>query len=130
MRLLFATALSALSLVVFFAATGMALGVAWVPGWAGIDAQAFALPAEPGLTVRAARRCQYCGWIEWKREIPPSAAAPHALRTYEYTVEMADGSSRVFREALPVSWRVGERLLFIDGDGAGPLSALAGSRKN
>ncbi|HUF82183.1 MAG TPA: hypothetical protein VMN03_13690 [Burkholderiales bacterium] len=34
---------------------------------------------------------------------------------YEYTVSMADGSSRIFREQMPASWRVGERLYYIDG---------------
>lgn len=128
MPLLFATALSALSLVVFFGATSMALGVAWVPAWSGIDAQALALPEQPVPTVHASRRCLHCGRIAQRIEIPRSAADSRSLRTYEYTVAMADGSSRVFREQLPVSWRVGERLLFIDG--ADPLAGPAGSRKN
>jgi len=33
---------------------------------------------------------------------------------------MADGSSRVFQETLPTSWRLGERLTVIDGS-APPL---------
>jgi len=33
---------------------------------------------------------------------------------------MADGSSRVFQEAPPVSWRVGERLTLIDGEDPAP----------
>jgi hypothetical protein len=28
---------------------------------------------------------------------------------------MADGSSRVFQETLPTRWRLGERLVVIDG---------------
>jgi hypothetical protein len=36
---------------------------------------------------------------------------------YEYTLRKADGSSRVFREELPVSWRLGERLISIGGPG-------------
>jgi hypothetical protein len=28
---------------------------------------------------------------------------------------MRDGSSHVFREEMPVSWRLGERLIFIEG---------------
>ena len=54
-------------------------------------------------TEPAGARCRYCGSIESKREIEP--------RVYEYTVRMRDGSSRVFQEALPVTWREGERLL-------------------
>jgi len=35
--------------------------------------------------------------------------------SYEYTVRMADGSSRVFEEQADVRWRLRERLIFIDG---------------
>lgn len=69
--------------------------------------------AAPQAAAKPARRCPHCGWIESKREILPGA--------WEYTVRMADGSSRVFQEALPTSWRVRERLLYIDGSG-GPLN--------
>jgi hypothetical protein len=55
-------------------------------------------------------RCRQCGWIETRHEILP--------RVFEYTVRMADGSSRVFQETLPTSWRLGERLTVIDGDAA------------
>ena len=87
---------------------------------AAIDVAADTLPAPAGLTVQAKPRCPHCGWIESKREIPPGAAEPHAAMAYEYTVRMADGSSRVFQETLPVSWRLRERLVFIDG--SGPLN--------
>jgi len=39
----------------------------------------------------------------------------HAPASYEYTVRMGDGSSHVFREEMPMSWRQGERLMFIEG---------------
>lgn len=81
----------------------------------GIDAEPAAPPTLVELTTRAAPRCPHCGRIESKREIVPSVADPRSPRIYEYTLRMADGSSRVFREALPASWRVGERLTFIDG---------------
>ena len=55
-------------------------------------------PDEPAVQ---ARRCPHCGWIESKREIPAG---------YEYTVRMNDGSSSVFQQALPASWRLRERL--------------------
>jgi hypothetical protein len=35
------------------------------------------------------------------------------LAVYEYTVRMTDGSSSIFEQALPASWRVGERLTVI-----------------
>ena len=66
---------------------------------AGIDARGELLaPDEPAVQ---ARRCPHCGWIESKREIPAG---------YEYTVRMSDGSSSVFQQALPTSWRLRERL--------------------
>jgi hypothetical protein len=72
---------------VLFGAACIALGET------GTAAEALALPAQAVLP--AARRCPYCGSIESKR--------------------FGDGSSRVFQEELPVSWRLGERLIFIDG---------------
>jgi hypothetical protein len=72
-------------------------------------------PEEPA--VRAGR-CLQCGWIESKREIPPGAADPGAARSFEYTVRMTDGSSRVFRESLPATWRIRERLTVLGGAGA------------
>jgi len=64
-------------------------------------------------------RCTQCDWIVSAQDLP-SSADNRAIRIREYTVRMADGSSRVFQETLPTSWRVGERLTVIDG-GAAPL---------
>ena len=63
-------------------------------------------------------RCRHCGWIETRSELLPLVADPRARQVFEYTVRMADGSSRVFQETLPTSWRLGERLTVIDGDAA------------
>jgi len=63
-------------------------------------------------------RCPNCGWIEAKRELAPLAGDPHAPRIYEYTLRMRDGSMRVFQETLPTSWRVGDRIVLIEADGA------------
>ena len=65
------------------------------------------------------------GWIQSKREIAPLGVDARAPASYEYTVRMRDGSSHVFREEMPVSWRLGERLIVIEGshrstDQAGP----------
>ena len=63
--------------------------------------------------------CETCGWIEAKRELVPLFAAdPQALRVYEYTLRMQDGSTSVFRETLPTSWRLGERVILIEAGGA------------
>src|SRR4051794_18643780 len=59
------------------------------------------------------RRCPHCGWIESKREIVPAASEAPAAKSYEYTVRMPDGSSTVFQQSLPVSWRLRERLTVI-----------------
>jgi hypothetical protein len=67
------------------------------------------LPAADQPAVQA-RRCANCGWIESKREIVPALVERHAVRSYEYTVRMSDGSSSVFQQALPATWRLRERL--------------------
>lgn len=64
----------------------------------------------------APRRCPHCGWIESRQEIRPGVLEPHAFATYEYKVRLADGSSGVFREKSSKTWRVGERLIFIDSN--------------
>ena len=70
-------------------------------------------PAATAAPVVQARGCPHCGRIESKRKLPPDATHPHASAVYEYTVRMTDGSSSVFEQALPATWRVGERLTVI-----------------
>jgi len=106
-------------LVALFGAASIALDVAWLPGWSSIDA-GDELAEQVEATVRAPRRCARCGWIESKRELVPGVPDPHALRVYEYTLRMANGSGSVFEETLPTTWRVGERLSIIDGTGPPP----------
>ena len=80
-----------------------------------LEPTAAAAALEPFLlSGPQAPRCPSCGWIEAKRELAPLAGDPHALRTYEYTLRMRDGSMRVFQETLPTSWRLGERLMLIE----------------
>ena len=122
--------LSTLFLMLLFVMAGISLGVTWVPGWTGIDAEAVALPAQAEAPVRAARQCPHCGWIESKREILPGAADSQAFPVYEYTLRKSDGSSGVFQEALPVRWRLGEQLILIDGAAALAAPAAAGSERN
>jgi len=106
---------AAAAVVAVLGAAGTALDAAWVPGWTRVVVPAVAPPAEVESVIVAAPRCPQCGWIESKRQIVSSAADPHSLGIYEYTLRRADGSSGVFQEALPASWRVGERLTVIDG---------------
>jgi hypothetical protein len=48
----------------------------------------------------------------------PVLADPAGAAVYEYTLRMPDGSSSLFRETLPASWRLGERVGVIEGSGA------------
>lgn len=82
---------------------------------AGISGEAAALPAPAEVPVHETRRCPHCGWIESKREILPEVADPLIARIYEYTLRRANGSLSVFRETLPTTWRLGERVVVIDG---------------
>ena len=63
-------------------------------------------------------RCASCGWIEAKRELVPLLADPQALRVYEYTLRMPDGTMSVFQETLPTTWRLGERVMLIEAGAA------------
>jgi hypothetical protein len=74
-------------------------------------------PLQTGTESHAKLR----GWIESKREITSPGADARAPASYEYTVRMGDGSSHVFREEMPASWRLGERLIYIAG--SDPLTA-------
>ena len=106
------TALSIPILLVVLLAAAAALFTA-PPPRSDVNPEAAGLPASVPEIV--SQRCPRCGWIESKREILASVASPTALAIYEYTVRMGDGTSSVFREELPVSWRLGERLIVIEG---------------
>jgi len=106
---------AAAAAAVLFGAIGIALYATWLPRWASAAPPADAPAPQVALTVHDLRRCPHCGWIEAKREIVPGVANPQSPKIYEYTLRMADGTSTLFQEALPVSWRVGERLAVIDG---------------
>ena len=45
----------------------------------------------------------------------PGETRVESTRSYEITVRLADGSSRVIIDAKPASWRPGERVIVIDG---------------
>ena len=106
---------AAAAIAALVGAAGFALDVTWIPRWTGVGARADTPPAQVEPAVHAVQRCPHCGWIESKRPIASSITDPQSLGIYEYTLRMTDGSIRVFQEALPASWRVGERLTLIDG---------------
>lgn len=125
MRLLSLPVLVALSLAVLPAAAGMVLYGAWVSGSSDVAEQG---PARTSYTKAGPGwRCAHCGRIESKRKRGPEASDPLAAPTYEYTVRMANGSGREFREQSPVSWRVGERLIYIDGMQSPPPAVASGA---
>lgn len=112
MRRLSLAALIALLVVGLPAAAAVTLYRAWMSGTNGIADEP---PLAKELKAGLAGRCPHCGRIERTRKLRPVAAGPRSLPGYEYTVRMADGSSRVFREPSPARWRVGARLIYIDG---------------
>ena len=93
-----------------FGAAGRTLQAGWAPANAAAVAPAALLLAGPEERLH----CSNCGWIEAKREIVPQVMDLHAVKIYEYTLRMADGSVSVFQETLPTSWRLGERLMLIE----------------
>ena len=101
MRRLLAPALSAVLLALLGACESGSGGIARVPA--------------SDSTLNSPRRCEHCGWIESMREIGKDAAHPHAPAICEYTVRMANGSLRVFRQEPSVRWHVGEQLILIGG---------------
>jgi hypothetical protein len=119
--------LSTLLLAMAFWAGGISLGVAWFPRWSTMDAQAIAEPAHLVPAIQGMQRCPHCGWIESKREILSTDSQHRALGIFEYTMRRHDGSSSVFQQPLPIHWRLGERLILIEGASARRTAATTGT---
>ncbi len=68
---------------------------------------------EPAARSGSKWRCAHCGRIATRRELRADGDDDPALRI-EYTVRMADGSTRTFQEPAAVMWRLGEPLMIID----------------
>jgi len=120
--------------VVLFSSAGIARMMGWGPG-SSEDSGDMLEPDHVLVTgeARARPRCPECGVIVSVRQIErrtedngPGAAAGAAPGngdelqvttnwTYEITVRMSDGSSRVVEDANPAEWRTGERLIVIGG---------------
>jgi len=117
-------------------------GIARIVGWGlnstddsgGIPALDPAAPLLATGEARVRARCPECGVIVSMREIEVrdedtgrartagGAVAGSRIetrvdlaRSFEITVRLADGSSRVFNDANPARWRSGERVIVIDG---------------
>ena len=89
-------------------------GVVLFGALAHVFAPVAAAESAPLLLSGPHAGCASCGWIEAKRELAPLLVDPLALRVYEYTLRMQDGSMSVFQETLPTSWRVGERVVLVE----------------
>lgn len=90
-------------------------------------------PARTGGNAYTRVKCAECGIVVSTREIeqPGAGSAPgkpggvmrvglndlpgKPTHSYEITVRMADGSSRVFVNANPGNWRPRERMIIIEG---------------
>ena len=103
------------------------------PPAALLGAQAPRAPAPGEGDTRPTVKCAGCGVFASVREIqqpagkadPGTAGGParrdqydqpgKSTRSYEVTVRMNDGSSRVFMDPNPANWRPGQRVVLVDG---------------
>jgi hypothetical protein len=107
--------------------SGIAGMMAWMPTSTGAQAQIPPAPAEDDARVTG--KCSGCVMVVSKREIEQPGAAGgvtrdglnetpgNSTKSYEITVRMKGGSSRVFMDAYPANWRPGERVILIEGAG-------------
>ena len=123
--------------VILFSTAGFARMMGWGSNSTDESGDILALdqtaPVPATSEARAKPRCPECGVIVSMREIKarnedsgPGAAGGlvagnqdetrvKSTRSYDITVRLADGSSRVINDANPARWRTGERLMVIDG---------------
>jgi hypothetical protein len=117
------TSLGWLTWACFIAAAGGA-GVA-MAGWpepAGMAtpreapsaAERALLPLLPegGGRARLRSRCEGCGVVEDIRRVEPEGAL---LPSYEFTIRLRDGSSRVSSDASMARWHIGDSIMLIGG---------------
>ena len=62
--------------------------------------------------LRPAAKCAECGVVESTRRVAQGGNLP-AL--HEITVRLRDGSIRVSSQVNPAHWRIGERIILIEG---------------
>jgi hypothetical protein len=70
--------------------------------------------AAPAPAARIRARCEFCGVVETIRLLEPVGNLP---ATYEFTVRLRDGSSRVSTVAgdTATAWTVGDAIMLIGG---------------
>lgn len=104
-----------------------------LPSARSVGAEAQALPGRPNRNSRVKVKCPECGVVASTRKIEQLGTGIHPVTTggvkrggriemprkttksYEVTVRMKDGSSRVFMDATSANWRPGERVILIEG---------------
>jgi hypothetical protein len=118
--------------IVLFSTAGIARIMGWGANSTDASGDGLAPDQMPAVeTMSEARvfaRCAECGVIVSMRKIERHKEDPgpgadgdrdesrlKASRNYEFTVRMADGSSRVIEAANAAAWRRGERLIVIAG---------------
>ena len=113
--------------VILLGLFGIAAVMAWAPASAEESVDKFqALPIKK-VGSRGRVRCEECGVIVSMRDIDQLDGSDGVTRdgqdkipgksakSYEVTVRMKDGSSRVFLDVNPVNWRLGEGIVLIQG---------------
>ncbi len=106
------------------------------PGWGGrgsgeaLDAGAWPDQLAPiNAAPSMKRRCGGCGLVVSMREggaddesaaaAPADFGSPWTLMAparYTFTVNLADGSQHRISDSNPLAWRIGERVMVIEGD--------------
>lgn len=115
--------------VILFSSAGIAHIAGWHPGSSDGAAGVPVIDALPAVKAR----CDECGVIVSVRDIElrnestgsgatgetvagnNNEAQVQSTKSHELTIRLADGSSRVINEASPAHWRLGERVIVIDG---------------
>lgn len=119
--------------VILFSSAGIARIVGWNPNSSDGAGDVLVLDGVPAGVPAVKVRCAECGVIVSMREIElrnestgfgatGGAVAGNqdetrvkSTKSHELTIRLADGSSRVINEASPATWRLGERVIVIDG---------------
>jgi len=113
--------------VILLGLFGIAAVMAWAPAAAEESVDKFQALSAKKVGSRVRVRCEECGVIVSTREIEQLDGTSGVTRdgqdkipgksakSCEVTVRMKDGSSRVFMDATPVNWRLGEGIILIQG---------------
>jgi hypothetical protein len=101
------------------------------------DQQAYVAPTRRAMHGQSPARCSECGFVESIRRLEASdntgiagdisgralAGSVVTGKEYAITVRFRDGSTTVFYETGPSTWRLGSRVIVIGGSKASTASA-------